>query len=430
MILNEVRNTRLRVTIALFLAGAGFHSCAAPRNEKPSPASPSPAIQFTEHLIMEGYAYPFGISAADLDGDGDLDLTSADALPHNDLYWFENDGTGEFSRRFIQKDDPERLERHGVGDINGDGHPDVVIVKNLHGDLLWFENSGSPRDGQLWKRRNIAKGTLPGAYDVALADLDGDGDLDVAASSWWLGYQFAWFENPGNPMDPAVEAWEQHLIEGDLRETTAIRAADFDADGDWDLLATAAPEEIVRINASEAGDAVVVWYENNGQPASGPWTRHLIAEAPRALHGQPVDLDLDGDLDVIMAAGRELTPGKSTHSVLWYENAGDPTQGPWPVHVIREPYENAFEADAADLDGDGDVDVVATGWGQPGRVAWFENGGDPKGEWTMHLLKDNWQRANQVLIADLDGDGDPDLAAVAERGSLEFRWWRNQGRQP
>ena len=58
----------------------------------------------------------------------------------------------------------------------------------------------------------------------------------------------------------------QHLIEGDLRETTAIRAADFDADGDWDLLATAAPEEIVSDqDASEAGDAVVVWYENNGQ---------------------------------------------------------------------------------------------------------------------------------------------------------------------
>ena len=57
----------------------------------PGPAS----IGFTEHLIMDGYTYPFGICAADLDGDGDLDLTSADALPHNNLYWFQNDGRGQ-----------------------------------------------------------------------------------------------------------------------------------------------------------------------------------------------------------------------------------------------------------------------------------------------------------------------------------------------
>ena len=40
------------------------------------------------------------------------------------------------------------------------------------------------------------------------------------------------------------------------------------------------------------------------------------------------------------------------------------------------------------------------------------------------------QRANQVIVADLDGDDDPDVAAVAERGTLEFRWWRNQGGRP
>ena len=89
MILETMKYITLRIYIVLFLAAAGFLSCAAPRSEEPPPA-----IQFTEHLIMDGYTYPFGIAAADLDGDGDLDLTSADALPHNDLYWFENDGAG------------------------------------------------------------------------------------------------------------------------------------------------------------------------------------------------------------------------------------------------------------------------------------------------------------------------------------------------
>ena len=370
------------------------------------------ALRFTEFLIMDGYAYPYGICAADLDGDGDLDLTSAAALPHNNLYWFENDGRGRFTRHFIQKNEPERLERHQIGDINGDGFPDVVIVQNLRGDLEWFENSGHPRSDELWRRHIITRGGMPGAYDVALADFDGDGDLDVAASGWTLGNQFAWFENPG-PKGGERE-WTKHMIEENLAETRTIRVADFDRDGDPDLLGTA------------SGAGLILWYENAGKGRE--WRRHVIAEAPRALHGQPADLNRDGWIDVVMAEGMGGAPeSKQTGLIAWYENSGSPRGGPWKKHVIREVFEGAFEAVAADLDGDGDIDVAATGWGQPGRIAWFENPGDPAGTWTMHVLKDNWHRANQVIVADLDGNGRLDLAAVAERGTLEFRWWRNEG---
>ena len=206
----------------------------------------SPAIQFSEHLIADKYAYAYGIAAADMDRDGDLDLTSADYTPHNMLYLFENDGQGNFKRHYIQKDDPQRLERHMVGDVDLDGDLDVVIVKNLEGHLLWFENSGTPTDGKLW-RRHVITLDLPGAYDVALADFDKDGDLDVAGSSWVLGNQFAWFENDGTPLEGE---WKKHMIEKDVAETRTMRAADFDGDGDMDLLGTGRKV------------AQVIWYEN------------------------------------------------------------------------------------------------------------------------------------------------------------------------
>ena len=95
----------------------------------------------------DGYTYAYGIAAADLNGDGNLDLTSADAEPNSNLYLLLNDGRGGFRHSFIQKyaeqdEQPIRLERHAIGDVNRDGRPDVVIVDNLKWDIRWFENPG------------------------------------------------------------------------------------------------------------------------------------------------------------------------------------------------------------------------------------------------------------------------------------------------
>jgi hypothetical protein len=370
---------------------------------------------FTEHLVEDGYAYCFGIAAADLDGDGHVDLTSADALPHNRLYWFKNDGQGGFARHLIEKDYPDRLERHAIGDVNHDGKPDVVIVENLRGDLLWYKNSGQPARDDGWQRFTITKGTIPGAYDVALADLDGDGHLDVAASTWRLSNKFVWFRNPGDP--ERNEPWQMHVIEENTAETRTIRAGDFNADGRPDLLGTA-------VVANQ-----VVWYENTGPPGQ-PWKKHLIdAQSPQPIHGHPVDMDGDGDLDVVLALGMTAAPGTpDTRQIAWYENLGAPGNGTrWSKHVVAENIDNAFEAVAGDLNGDGRVDVAATTWATHGRVLWFENPGDPRATWTMHELKRNWCRPNQIIITDFNGDRRPDLVAGAERGANEVRWWRNEG---
>lgn len=377
------------------------------------------SIRFSEQLIADRYAYAYGIAAADLDLDGDLDLTSADYTPHNCVYHFENDGGGAFTRHFLQRDDPERIERHVLADLNKDGFPDLVIVKNKRGHLLWFANPAPPKAGTLWARHVITT-DLPGAYDVDVADLDGDGDLDVAASSWILGNQFAWFENAGTDRSGP---WTKHMIEADIAETRTVRVADFDGDGDPDLLGTA------------LGPGEVILYENlriaDGDGVGVAWKKHVIGRAPRPTHGNPVDMDGDGDIDVVMAMGMAL-PAESngTHRVVWYENPGGPIQGEWVSHLVSDDFPDAFETVGSDLDGDGDVDVAATSWRSPGSVVWIENHGDPRGAWTRHTLKDDWRSANQIIVADLNGDGRPDLVACAERGSNEVRWWKNEGRPP
>ena len=149
-----------------------------------------------------------------------------------------------------------------------------------------------------------------------------------------------------------------------------------------------------------------------------------------------MDLDQDGDLDVLMAFGLTtlFADDLQTHEVAWYEQAQDPADpNGWVRHTIGK-LPAAFEAVAADLDGDGDLDVAATAWQKGhGKVVWFENHGNPRGKWTQHLLKNNWDSANQLVVADLNGDGRLDIVAVADDGyqsnaiTNELRWWRNEG---
>ncbi len=383
-------------------------------------------LRLTEQRLLGNYTYSYACAAADLDGDGDPDLTSSDAEPHSNLYLLRNDGNGQFQHSFIQKfaiedNQPVRLERHAIGDINGDGRPDVVIVDNLKWDIRWFENPGSAALARPWKLNRIcAAGDVPGSYDVALADFDADGDLDVAASSWRFGNRFDWFENPGRP--DGVEVWVRHEIDSMVGETRTIAVADFNRDGFPDLLGT-----------SRTGNQIM-WYANSGRPASKPWSKTVIdSETLAPAHGHPTDIDGDGDQDIVMAFGIAAGVGNDSlesHQVAWYENVSSSGDGAeWRKHQIASGFPQGFEAVAEDLDGDGDKDVVATGWSPQGRIGWFENTGDPTRGWKRHTIRENWPNAVTVIVADLNQDGRPDIVACAERGANELLWWKNEGTQ-
>ena len=263
-------------------------------------------IRFTERLVSAEFRYAFALSAADLTGSGSLDLVATDA--DRGLYWFENDGAGTFTRHVVHLRTNELLERHAVADVDGDGKPEIVCVDNLNGCLLSFGFDGDPRDPRSWRQSYITEGGIPGAYDVAIADLDGDGDLDVAASGWRISNQIAWFESRGG-------AWIKHMIDDDAPEARAVCAADVDGNGLIDLVGT----------ASKRGE--VAWYRNPGTSLDSPWTKHVIDTAPRPIHGHPADMDGDGDVDLVMALGFDLPKDADpagTQQIVWYENDGSP----------------------------------------------------------------------------------------------------------
>ena len=375
----------------------------------------SGGLRFEERLVWGDGKYVYGLTATDIDDDGDLDLSTAGV--HSDmLLWHENVGQGELRPHRICDGEPGYPERHDFGDVNGDGRLDVVLVKNRIGHLLWFENPVNVRGDAKWARHVITTDFMR-AYDVDLADLDGDGDLDVAASAY-TGNCFSWFENPG--LATVAGEWKQHRFDAgdEIANTRTIAAVDINRDGRLDLLGTG------------TFGHHTVWYENTGKPGTAKFLRHVIdRETLMPTHGHPVDLDGDGDVDVVMAFGmRGATTEPNSHQVAWYENVGTAGKGErWEKHLIGK-LTYGFEAVTGDLDGDGDLDVIATGCsgGQPGlgEICWFENTGDVGSGWQKHEFR-AYPEAVQVIVMDLDHDGRLDIAVGSEAGTCH--WWRNLG---
>lgn len=150
------------------------------------------------------------------------------------------------------------------------------------------------------------------------------------------------------------------------------------------------------------------------------------------VHGQgveTVDIDRDGDLDVIAALSL-------TDSVHIYLNEGG--GGMWSTVDVGGGNIVAMEVEAADLDGDGDLDIAAVGlferalgFNSPGEVTWFENPGDVRGSWTRHEITGlTFPAPIYVEAGDLTGNGSPDLVVAAIElgsGGNGVHWFRNTG---
>ncbi len=235
------------------------------------------------------------------------------------------------------------------------------------------------------------------AQDVYSADLDGDGDMDVLSASS-DDEKIAWYEN----LDGQGNFGPQRIIAINVIRAEDVYAEDIDGDGDMDVL------------SASGNDNKIAWYENlDGQGNFGP---QLIITT-NVIYPQDVysaDLDGDGDMDVLSASGI------SENKIAWYENTDG--QGNFgPQLIISTAVENGSSVYSADLDGDGDMDVLSASYND-GKIAWYENL-DGQGNFGPQLIiTTNASEANTVYSADIDGDGDMD---VLSSSGLKIAWYEN-----
>ncbi len=242
-----------------------------------------------------------GLIKADVDGDGKPDLLGTSAQPKppfpESLAWYRVPKNPHSAQRwerhiFANADAPGLTHYLGVGDVNGDGRIDAATgakggpQATSQGE--WFAWWQAPNDPTKTWSKHMISDNEPGATNIHPADVDGDGKMDFIASRGH-GRGVIWYQAPN---------WKRHDIDPQIKEPHALVAIDMDEDGDIDAATCA------------YGDAVAVWYENDGK---GQFKRHLVGTNQESYDIRAFDLDNDGDLDLLIA-------GRGSNNVVWYEN--------------------------------------------------------------------------------------------------------------
>ena len=301
-----------------------------------------------------------------------------------------------------------------MADLDLDGYEDIVSVHesdSTYDSAEYQPGFVAPADGTVriafgtadpdrWVNITVASGSdAPAPEDADIADVNGDGfpDIMVAAELSHLIY----LQNPGR--DARSLEWPRLILPMTQGRGSFIRVffADFDGDGRPEAVA---PNKGAQIPgpADFAVSNPVAIYQASGDPLRGDnWTETQLGRYSVPQNSEPVDLDGDGDMDIVVGTRGE-------DRLLWFENLG--TRPPsFREHAlgINGTRAAGFNLEYADLSGDGRLDIVGA---TPGGLSWLEQPAVLDDAWNAHFIGTFLPDSVTGLeLADIDGDGDMDV---------------------
>lgn len=392
----KVMNLFIFVALILIVQSSSPIEIVGPGGEKEPPGYVTAEPEAERYDVDDDFAGATWLAAADVNGDGYQDIVGS-AWNNAEVAWWKNDGTGEEWTKYTITTGFVGAISVTAADVDGNGFIDVVAAAKMAGDVAWWRNDSG--DGTSWARYDVAT-DVPGLFSLTTVDLDLDGYVDILAQSTdELSKSVIWWANA----DGLGKSWTEHVIKSGLPGVRFSRIADLDGDDDKDVIAVA-----FRQNTRK-----VLWYENDG--SANVWTEHTVVDSPEygCFNVAAADIDGDGDLDII------ATNNRIGNYVIWFENDG--TGQNWQVHTVDTEFEAPYVVDSADLDSDGDTDVVGTSnsWD---TIAWWENIDGEGKTWDRHIIDVTVEKARNPVTNDFNGDGAPDVTAAGFGGSVA--WWR------
>lgn len=298
--------------------------------------------------------------SVNVDDDDSSDLIG---ISNSRLVWIEYDPTIDEWKTFLINTVPGgRTQGYTLAQIIPGGKPEIVFTRAKN--LFYVEiPSENPENGK-WPMVQVSSSNEE--EGVFAGDIDRDGDLDLTAQDE-DGHHVVWFENPGDN----TGNWTKYQIGSSQQWLDRIALTDINTDGRLDVIVTEETQD-------RAYNARIYWFSAPEDPKSGKWIKHII-DIWRSVNSMDiVDMDHDGDVDIVVAEhtdnnlGRWKPTGEPDNATLWYENLDNGNS--WIPHFIEiGPHSSHLGARVNDLDNDGDFDVVSTGWMQFKKLHLWEN---------------------------------------------------------
>ncbi len=289
--------------------------------------------------------YAKDIVIADIDRDGRPDVVTRE--DNQTQIWF-NDGPTSWVEKAIDHSAHEGMD---VGDLDGDGDPDIVL------NGFWLQTPSDPRTGNYtnrnidskWHNQNV--GWESNSCKVVVADIDGNGANDVVLShSEYVGYPVSWY----SASNPVSGPWTEHVIVPVCDDCHNLQAKDFNGDGDIDVVYGGMPQ------SSQRGLHLLL---GNG---GSSWSAMEI-QNQGSYSAEIGDFDEDGDWDIISVRNWDTQPTE-----IWRNALAEPSP-PFPldqwqyvtIDNDRQLFDNQnayFGLGWGDINGDGFVDLVSGKW--------------------------------------------------------------------
>jgi len=336
------------------------------------------------HGVPAAGASPQSIAVADMDGDGDLDLAAAlwgnPTLQPVRAMLLANQGNGTFVETTATAM-PNAFNSHAVAfaDVDGDGVLDLIVGRDAPPTVMLGDGRGGFTSAPTALQPSASQSNLA----VVPGDLDGDGRIDLACASLRLGPGPSYwgrvelYTNSGSELlllnPPRLPRFPTH--------TARLRLADVDGDGDLDVW------------RATIGDSPLLRNDGSGYFTGATAQQLGIPVELGATAVAAADYDGDGDLDAFVGLGN------GTGVLL--DNVGG---AQFAARSLTTTTAGIGDAGFADVDGDGDLDLIVGSWGQP--QLWL---GDGTG--TFVLANGRLPAVDAIAaveLSDVDGDGDVD----------------------
>lgn len=446
---------RLDVVLAYAEAGVGDLAWFE------GPADPVATTSWTKHTL--GTAEDVHrMHVADFNRDGKLDVLYAEmhqSATERIAIYYNHGGGAQWTHNVLAMTGGHNI---AIGDVGNDGDIDILVANwdtnSPDGGRLslWRNDLGRELVLNNWSYVQVDNSKLEPSFGLHFADMDRDGHRDIIAGRYW-------YRNPGGDM---TGSWSRTDL-GANRDAMAV--LDVDGDARMDVIVEGLPS---------GGNVPVIWLRPTGNSATS-FEATTIGSIPE----DPGDGRSQGYAIANVRGNEKPEIFLSSVGIHYFEIPSNPGAGNWPrVQVTSEAREEGIAV--GDIDGDGDTDVVALVAPAGTTVAWWENPGDGSGNWIRHDLgntgsiegdrvalgdingdgrldvivtqtnldaggnslfwyaqpanptANNWTRTtvasdlgslNSMDVADVNGDGRPDIVTGEHRGSLRVTVWKNNG---